>query len=127
MPRRVVAAGVILTGLVVGVGLAIVQEGFTHVLPASMLRWSRDLWQQEMYAQSIRWYVTAHEDALDAALRWRAAAPYLDRMQELQGDGELEEAFENCIRATEILDGHDDEGQVSHACTRIALFIDIQR
>jgi hypothetical protein len=126
MRRDVVAAAAILVILLVGLGSSFIQQGFTHVLPASMLRWSRDRWDQGMYVESLRWFVRSHEDALDAGLRWWAARPYLNRVQELQYTGKLEEALKNCIRAVAILDGHDNEGQVSYACTTIEVLISTQ-
>ena len=127
MRRSSNIAVAILAVLLVAACSYFIQQGFTHVLPGSMLMWSGDLWEQGLYTESIRWFVKSHEDALDAGLRWWAAQPYLNRMQELQRNGKLEEALKNCIRAIAIVDGHDDEGQVSYACTAIEMSIGPQK
>jgi hypothetical protein len=119
MRRRLVVAGLALLMLFAGSSSCLIRQGFTHVMPASMLRWSLQKWNQGQHAESIGWFFAAHETALNAGLRWAIAGLYLDRTARFESQGELKAALASCADAVRILDGYDDEGGVSYHCTAL--------
>jgi hypothetical protein len=109
-------AGILILILACSMGVYLINKGFQHVLPQSMLRYAGQNWNDGQYTEAIRWFANANASAWNAGARWTIAEYYLRQMKEFSEKGELAKALENCSQAVKVLAGHDDEGAVSYNC-----------
>lgn len=95
-------------------GLAI--EGLGHVEPAKTLRQAQQDWQEGRLGAALGGHVHAYAMAVEAAVRWKAARVYVNRMAAAREAGQMDKALGACSRVVAILHGYDDEGSLSHEC-----------
>ena len=116
MQKYIIKFGAILLLLSIVSSAYFIRKGFTHVLPQSIMRWSKQNWNERQHTESIKWFFASHKSAFDAGLRWTVAELYFYRIQTYRNQGKLTKALEICYESVKVLGGHDDEGAQTYYC-----------
>lgn len=116
MQKHIIRFSVIFLLIFIGSSTYFIHKGFTHVLPQSILRWSKQNWNDGEHMESIKWFVNSHKSAFDAGFRYTIAEYYFNRIKTFHNQGNLPEALETCYESVKVLGGHDDEGAHAYYC-----------
>ena len=105
-----------LLSLICAVLSFLAREGFQHAGPASTARQAGEDLQAGRMGEAGSGFFLSTVEAVDAGLRYTILPIYSNQMVSAQESGNLQQALDVCLQATDMLGRYDEEGAFMYYC-----------